>query len=152
MADRTRARSEAETRVEGLLAVLRTRGHRVTTPRRLLLRSLVEVGGHRTAEELAAAVQAEAPDVHLSTIYRNLDELEQLGVIEHAHLGHGAAAYQLTEDPHSHLVCAGCGATLEVPDTLFHPLVQRALADYSFHVDPHHDALVGRCEDCAAEQ
>ena len=61
--------------------------------------------GHRTAEELGAEVQAIAPDVHMSTIYRNLDDLERLGVVVHAHLGHGPATYHLAAGAHGHFVC-----------------------------------------------
>ncbi len=67
--------------------MLRESGGRVTTSRRILLRCLFEESPHRTAEELAAEVQRVAPDVHISTIYRNLEELERLGIIVHAHLG-----------------------------------------------------------------
>ena len=75
---------------EGALSLLRQHGGRITSSRRFLLRVFFEEPGHHTAEELAAAVQAQAPDIHISTIYRNLDELERLGVIVHSHLGHGA--------------------------------------------------------------
>ena len=66
-------------RVEEVLDLLRENGGRATTSRRILLGCLFEKGPHRTAEELAEEVQRKAPDVHLSTIYRNLDELERLG-------------------------------------------------------------------------
>src|ERR1700727_1700778 len=91
--------------VEGVLALLRARGGRVTTARRQLVEALFESPAHRTAEDLAAVVQARAPDVHISTIYRNLDELERLGVVVHTHLGHGPANYHLASAPHGHLVC-----------------------------------------------
>jgi Fur family ferric uptake transcriptional regulator len=134
---------------EGVLANLRSLGVRVTTPRRLLVRSLIEAGAHRTADELALEIQALAPDVHLSTIYRNLDELERLGVVEHAHLGHGAASYHLSEVAHGHLTCESCGKTVEVPEELFAPLVRRAKSEYGFTIDPHHFAMVGVCGRCA---
>ena len=66
------------TTVEGALELLRQNGGRITSSRRFLLRLLFESEGHHAAEELAAEVQAQAPDIHLSTIYRNLDELEKL--------------------------------------------------------------------------
>jgi Fur family transcriptional regulator, ferric uptake regulator len=139
-----------EKSLEEIVEVLRAQGHRVTTPRRFLIRCLIEAGGHRTADELAAEVQSRAPDVHISTIYRNLEELERLGVIEHAHLGHGAATYHLATFPHGHLVCSNCGQTIEVPDTLFGPLARRVNIDYGFTIDPHHFAMVGRCTNCVA--
>jgi Fur family ferric uptake transcriptional regulator len=74
-----------------VLGRLRATGGQVTTARRLLLRSLFGSPRHRTAEDLTAEIQPEAPDVHISTVYRNLEELERLGVVTHAHLGHGPA-------------------------------------------------------------
>ncbi len=64
-------------------------------------------------------VQREAPEVALSTIYRNLEELERMGVIVHAHLGHGPTTYHLAKDADGHLVCEKCGAMIEVPEDLF---------------------------------
>lgn len=135
-------------RVEEILELLRQNGGRVTTSRRLLLHCLFDHSGHRTAEELAAQVHEMAPDVHLSTIYRNLDDLEQLGVIVHAHLGHGPATYHLASDNHGHLVCEGCGATEEAPHEFFESLSDAADGEYGFVVDPRHFAVLGRCRAC----
>lgn len=134
--------------VEDVLALVRRHGGRVTSSRRLLLAALFEARGHRTAEELAAAVQAAAPEVHLSTIYRNLDELERLGVIIHAHLGHGPATYHLATGAHGHFVCEGCGAMVEAPDEMFRGLSRAARTRFDFDIDPHHFAVLGRCRDC----
>lgn len=138
--------------VEEVLAQLRARGGRVTTARRQLVEALFETSAHRTAEDLAAQVQHRAPDVHISTIYRNLDELERLGVIVHAHLGHGPATYHLSSSAHSHLVCERCGATIEAPEELFRGLAGEAERSFGFTIDPRHFAVLGRCRDCAASQ
>lgn len=134
--------------IEGVLAAFRAEGGRVTTPRRLLIASLIEAGGHRTAEELAEIVHSRAPDVHLSTIYRNLEELERLGIVEHSHLGHGPATYHLASELHGHFVCEDCGTLFEAPDELFESLARVALAEHDFHIDPHHFAVLGRCAAC----
>ena len=133
---------EAPDSVEKVLGLLRASGGRVTTSRRLLLGCLFEARGHRTAEELAAEVQASAPDVHLSTIYRNLDELEKLGVVVHAHLGHGPATYHLATETHGHLVCESCGTMLEAPEDLFGALARAAETDYGFRIDLHQEAIL----------
>ncbi len=121
----------------------------MTASRRLLLRALFASTEHRTAEELAAEVQGEDPDVHLSTIYRNLDELERLGVVVHSHFGHGPATYHLATSVHGHFVCEECGALIEVPDSLFDGLAQSARSGFGFTIDPHHFAMLGRCADCS---
>ncbi len=134
--------------VEGVLALVREHGGRVTSARRLVLEAIFAAEGHQTAEELTATVQARAPDVHMSTIYRNLDDLERLGVVIHAHLGHGPAMYHLASTAHGHLVCEGCGTTIEVPDELFAGLSRSARSEFGFDIDPHHFALLGHCRGC----
>ena len=71
-------------------------------------------------------------DVHMSTIYRFLDELEEIGVVTHSHLGHGRAVYDVTPVGHSHLVCEVCGAVTESPNELFRGI--RRLGEGSLRV------------------
>jgi Fur family ferric uptake transcriptional regulator len=137
------------TTVEGVLDIVRKQGGRITSSRRLLLRALFEAKGHHTAEDLAAEVQKQAPDIHLSTVYRNLDELEKLGVIVHAHLGHGPATYHLASSTHGHFVCEECGPMIEAPDTTFRGLAEEATSQFGFTINPHHFAMLGRCADCS---
>lgn len=136
--------------VEEVLSLLRASGGRVTLPRRLLLEALFDDRRHRSAEELAAEVQATAPEVHLSTIYRNLEELQRLGVVVHSHLGHGPATYHLAAAAHGHFVCEGCGATVEAPSSVFRELSASAFAEHGFEVNPIHFAIPGRCAACLA--
>jgi Fur family ferric uptake transcriptional regulator len=134
--------------IEGALALLRERGGRVTSSRVLLLRALFDSRGHRTAEELGAEVQAKTPEVHISTIYRNLDDLERLGIVVHAHLGHGPATYHLAAGAHGHFVCEECGAMIEAPDEIFEGLSRSARSRFDFDINPHHFAMLGRCRGC----
>jgi Fe2+ or Zn2+ uptake regulation protein len=136
-------------RLDRILARLRDSGGRITTARRAVVTVLVESSGHVTADDLAAAVQRSHPDVHQSTIYRTLDALEELGVVDHVHLGHGRAVYHLADDPHQHLVCEDCGHVLEVPDELFAPLAAQLHREYRFTLRPNHFAVLGRCDACA---
>ena len=101
--------------VEDVLALVREHGGRVTNSRRLLLEALFHEPGHRSAEDLAETRPVHAPDVALSTVYRNLDELEKLGVVVHSHLGHGPATYHLASGAHCHFVCQDCGGSRRGP-------------------------------------
>jgi Fe2+ or Zn2+ uptake regulation protein len=148
MAPPATAAGKAASSVDDVLQLVRARGGRVTESRRTLLEVLFEAGEHRSAEELAEAVQARAPDVHISTIYRNLEDLQRLGVVVHSHLGHGPAAYQLAALAHGHFICEQCGATLEAPDELFRGLAGTVRAKLGFAIDPHHFAMLGLCRAC----
>src|SRR5688500_7914635 len=72
--------------VEEVLDLVRSRGGRVTAPRRAVIGALLAgQGEHLTAEDVAARVQDDHPEVHLSTVYRTLEALEELGVASHVH-------------------------------------------------------------------
>jgi len=137
--------------VDEILQRLRAGGGRVTTARRALVTALIEHDGHPTAEGLTAVVQAAQPDVHQATIYRILDDLERLDVVQHTHFGHGPAVYHLTDSAHPHLVCERCGRVIEVNEALFDSLAEGVEAAHRFLIRPGHFAVTGICEDCRRE-
>lgn len=135
--------------VGSVIDYLRSRGSRVTSSRRILLEVLFAADGHMSTEALAEAVQKQAPDVALSTIYRNLEELEHLGVISHSHLGHGPSSYLLASHAHAHFMCADCGRMIEAPNDMFQGLARTAKTRLGFSIDPNHFAIFGRCAECS---
>jgi Fur family ferric uptake transcriptional regulator len=140
----------APERVEQILTSLRRQGGRASTPRRVIIEALLDAQHHLTVEELAAEVQLDHPEIHLTTVYRTVEALEALGVVYHVHLGHGPAQWHLADDAHQHLVCQSCGAVLEAPDEVFEQLRDRLSESFGFEPDARHFALVGWCADCRA--
>lgn len=134
--------------IEDVLTGLRERGGRATPARRLLLSALFQDRGHRSADDLASEVQTQAPNVNISTIYRILDELVRLGVVDRSHLSNRPAAYHLASATHGHLICEQCGAMTDVPAELFSDIAQALAAKYEFAADPHRFAIIGRCATC----
>jgi len=134
--------------IEDVLALVRKQGGRATPARRLLLQALFGTREHRSAEELAAEVRSHAPDVHISTVYRNLEELERLGVIDCTRMREGPATYHLASAALGHLVCEKCGSMTEVPDDMFRALVRSARTKYGFAINPHRFAVTGLCANC----
>jgi Fur family transcriptional regulator, ferric uptake regulator len=135
--------------VEVLVAALRANGGRMTAGRRAIAEVLVATHGHLTAEELLAAVADRHPDLHLSTVYRTLETLEEVGLVCHVHFGHGAAQWHLTSDDRHHLVCESCGAVTHVPASLLEPVRDELRRTYGFEASLRHFATPGRCPVCA---
>jgi Fur family ferric uptake transcriptional regulator len=135
--------------VDSVITYLRSHGSRITSARRVLLEALFDADGHMSAEALTEKVHKKVPDVNLSTIYRNLEELEQLGVITHSHLGHGPSSYLLASQAHAHFICANCGVMIEAPDEIFRGLARSAKSRLGFDIDPKHFAILGLCADCS---
>ena len=134
--------------VEAILDEMRHRGGRATLSRRATITVLLSGRRHLSAEDIVKEVKASHPDVAESTIYRNLTALEDLGVVNHVHLGHGPSTYHLAEESHQHLVCRRCGKVIEVPDEEFIPLAERLASAYGFHIEPRHFAISGECRRC----
>ena len=129
----------------GILATLADHGYRSTSPRRAVVAAVMRHERPFTAEQIVA----DAPDIGRATVYRTLDLLEELGVVRHAHLGHGAPTYSEHQHRHVHLVCHHCGRVDEAPTELLSDVASRTLADLGFHLDATHVALSGTCVDCA---
>jgi Fur family ferric uptake transcriptional regulator len=131
-------------------ATLRQRGHRLTAQRQLVLEAVSKLG-HATPEDVAAEVRETAQAVNISTVYRNLELLEELGLVAHAHLNHGAPTYHATsEAPHVHLVCARCDGVESVAPEVVADLVAQLRDERGFQVDVRHMTFSGVCRRCAA--
>jgi Fur family ferric uptake transcriptional regulator len=129
---------------------LRERGYRLTPQRQLVLEAVAKLG-HATPEAIVTEVRRTAGGVNISTVYRTLDLLEELDLVSHAHLGHGAPTYHAAdESPHLHLVCGGCGSIQEISPEALSDVVRRLRDELGFTVDVDHVAFAGRCAGCTA--
>jgi Fur family transcriptional regulator, ferric uptake regulator len=128
---------------------LREGGYRLTAQRQLVLEAVSRLG-HATPEDICVEVRSTAHAVNISTIYRNLELLEELGLVAHAHLNHGAPTYHATtEEPHVHLVCSRCDAVEPVSTELVADVVARLGQERGFRVDVRHVTFSGLCKDCS---
>ncbi len=131
---------------------LRARGYRVTPQRQLVLEAVARLD-HATPEEIGAQVQQTARGVNISTIYRTLELLEQIGMVTHTHLGHGAPTYHLATDAdHVHLVCRDCGRVTEVGPDAIRPLITALNEQHGFETDVGHLTVFGRCAECRTDE
>jgi Fur family ferric uptake transcriptional regulator len=127
---------------------LRAGGHRVTPQREAVLRAVQELS-HPCADSIHAYLVRDEPGLSLSTVYRNLTVLQDLGIITHAHVGPGAPVYHVASaEPHIHLSCLSCGAVASVPAATAQPFADAVAATTGFQVDTTHAAVYGVCASC----
>src|ERR1700730_14098180 len=132
-------------------ATLRASGYRVTPQRQLVLEAVTKLN-HASPEEICVEVRETARGVNVSTVYRTLELLEELGLVTHTHLGHGAPTYHAAaEQQHLHLVCRVCGQVTEAEPALADPLADKLRAEQGFEIDPAHFAIFGRCAACLSQ-
>ena len=123
---------------------VRAGGGRLTKARRDLLHDLHEAPVRVTAEELVAR----HPDIDQATVYRSLSHFEEVGVVEHVHLGHGPASYRWVGTRTIAAVCEGCGAVVDLPADELDDLAQRLSSSYDLELSLGHFALSVRCSAC----
>lgn len=130
-----------------LASRLRQRGLRMTPQRQSVMAAVTQLV-HATPDQVAEAV----PEVDLTTVYRTLEVLEEIGLLAHTHLGHGAPSYRLADDNHIHVVCHHCSSVVDAPEELADELARRLLDERGFVLDRSHFTIFGRCADCTAAQ
>jgi Fur family ferric uptake transcriptional regulator len=134
-----------------LAQVLRARGLRLTAQRQLVLEAVYTLG-HATPDQVHAEVARTAAGVNITTVYRTLELLEELGLVTHAHLSHGAPTYHTVSGAqHVHLVCRACGSVGEAPSEMLAPLADSLESERGFLIDVGHVALFGICAACGGD-
>ena len=125
---------------------LRRSGHRLT-PQCARALEAVEQLGHATPDEVFAHVQGDG--INLSTVYRTLELLNELGLIRHAHLTDRAPTYHALGDrEHFHLVCRGCRSVLSVSGEEIAGFAAGVKDNHGFSLDLGHLTVFGLCQDC----
>jgi len=128
--------------------LLREKGYRLTPQRELVLQA-VDALGHATPDEVLAKVREQSAAINISTVYRSLELLEELGLVRHTHLSDRAPTYHsVTGHEHFHLVCRNCRSVVSVEPTVAAPLVDRLRDDFAFEADVGHLTIFGRCTTC----
>jgi len=134
--------------IEGWQTTLRTHGYRLTPQRELVLRAVDRLG-HATPDEVLTAVRQESQAVNVSTVYRTLELLEELGLVRHTHITDRAPTYHSAAAPeHVHLVCRECHDVSEADPELIASFTGALLDRYGFTTDVGHLTIFGACRRC----
>ncbi|MFQ6058264.1 MAG: Fur family transcriptional regulator [Anaerolineae bacterium] len=123
-------------------------GYRLTPQRLMILSAIHESQGHISAEEIYKKVRQEYPYLDISTVYRTLDLLKELDLVTRTDLGSGCALYEMSREPHHHLVCRQCGQTYVLDPRFLEPLQATLLQEYGFAAHMEHLAIFGLCAQC----
>jgi Fur family transcriptional regulator, ferric uptake regulator len=135
-----------------LKVALRQRGLRMTPQRQLILDVVGSMPGHFAADDVHQQTVRVFPDVNISTVYRTLEVLEELGVVRHTHFHDGVAQYERADAArHQHMVCSRCGADVELELEVLQPLAEELKRRYGFEADLSHSAITGLCSQCASQ-
>ena len=134
-----------------LLATLDRSDYRMTGPRRAVAELVADRTGHFSAADLVEASRARHLGIGRATIFRTLDVLAELGLVERIDLPSGEHAYVACEPSHHHhVVCSRCGRTQDVEDAGLRAVVRDVARRTGYRIDEHRLELFGLCPACQA--
>jgi Fur family ferric uptake transcriptional regulator len=134
-------------------------GYRITVARQAILEVLSKTNDHLSAEDIFFRVHEEYPNIGLTTVYRTLELLVQLGLVYKFDFGDGRARYELTEGPdkkrhHHHLVCTECGRIIDYTDFVDEEIEflkrteEKISKKHNFEITGHTIQFNGICDKC----
>lgn len=141
-------------RINGLLT---DKGYKLTCQRTATLRVLLEnEQDHLSAEDVFLLVKKKHPDIGLATVYRTLELLSELAIVEKMNFGDGVVRYDLRceneQHMHHHLVCKACGKVREIKEDWLLELEERVEREFGFQVIDHRLDFFGNFTGCQAKE
>jgi Fe2+ or Zn2+ uptake regulation protein len=131
---------------------LREQGHRLTPQRLAILHILEEDGGHMTPSSIYERAVQRLPGLTEATVYRTLEFLVENQLALVAHVGDGRHVYESARRNHHHLICRGCGYTMEIEHEQLAPFFKQFEGQTGFKIDCAHVTFFGLCPGCKTSE
>ena len=141
----------SETWIDGALARMRSETGRSGGARRVVVEFLGRQDCCLSAQEIHDRVRAGGPRVGIASVYRALEGLDELGLVQRVDLGDGIARFERVDprgDHHHHLVCGDCGKVEPFEDPALEQALERVAGGRGYEVAAHDVVLRGACGDC----
>ena len=125
--------------------------YKLTPQREATVRVLENEEDHLSAEDVYLLVKEKSPEIGLATVYRTLELLSELKVVDKINFGDGVSRYDLRQEGaafHHHLICTQCGAVQEIQEDLLGEVERKVERDWSFKVKDHRLTFHGICKNC----
>ncbi len=133
-------------------AAFNTAGRRATSQRALILEIIRQGKGHLDADEIYRRARNRQPRLSLSTVYRTLQMLKKLGLIEELHFDEAHHHYEVKPtSEHYHLVCLGCGRVIEFEYPLSRNVKRNVAEARDFEIIDTELRMAGYCPKCTQE-
>ena len=146
-----------EKRIERIKEALHDARYKLTPQREVTVRVLLEnESSHLSAEDVFMKVKDKYPEIGLATVYRTLELLNELNVLDKVNFGDGVSRYDLRKEGaqhfHHHLICIHCGSVEEVEEDLLTDVEKIVTRDFNFDVIDHRLTFHGVCKLCKGKE
>lgn len=125
---------------------------RITRQRQIILDELCSVTSHPTADDLYQMVRRKLPRISLGTVYRNLETMAELGMIQKLEVGGTQKRFDGNAATHYHVRCQRCGRVDDLDLALIADVEKEAAAKTRFTILRHRLEFTGLCPECQKKQ
>ena len=144
-----------EKRIQHIKEALHDARYKLTPQREVTLRVLLEnESDHLSAEDVFMKVKDKYPEIGLATVYRTLELLNELNILDKINFGDGVSRYDLRKEGaehfHHHLVCINCGSVEEIEEDLLGEVEKKVENDFQFKITDHRLTFHGICRTCTS--
>ncbi|CAK8581016.1 Fur family transcriptional regulator [Priestia megaterium] len=142
-----------ESRIERIKQQLHSASYKLTPQREATVRVLLEhEEDHLSAEDVYLLVKEKSPEIGLATVYRTLELLTELKIVDKINFGDGVSRYDLRQEGaahfHHHLVCMECGSVDEIQEDLLEDVEEIVEKQWDFKIKDHRLTFHGICHRC----
>lgn len=146
-----------EKRIERIKEALHDARYKLTPQREVTVRVLLEnESSHLSAEDVFMKVKDKYPEIGLATVYRTLELLNELNVLDKVNFGDGVSRYDLRKEGanhfHHHLICIHCGSVEEVEEDLLTDVEKIVTHEFNFDIIDHRLTFHGICKLCQVKE
>lgn len=146
-----------EKRIENIKKELQSKSYKLTPQREATVRVLLEnEQDHLSAEDVFLLVKEKSPEIGLATVYRTLELLAELKIVDKINFGDGVSRFDLRKEGaehfHHHLVCVECGSVKEIEEDLLGEVEKVVETNWKFKVQDHRLTFHGVCFNCQSSK
>lgn len=139
--------------MDDLRELFHQKQYKLTPQRQVILRIFLDhQDQHLSAEDVYGILRGQSSDIGLATIYRTLELLSDLDVLQKIEFGDGRSRYEInetsTQHHHHHLICLSCGKVKEFEDDLLETLETAIARKSKFKIVDHQLKFYGYCHEC----
>ena len=137
--------------MEEAAALLKQKGLKVTPQRLAILNLLRNTKEHPTAETIYKKLASDFPTMSLATVYKTLEVLKNIGLIQELNVGEGSFRYDANTNSHPHLVCLSCGKVEDLDESVLQNLIEEVKKHTDYKLVEQKLYFYGYCPACQKE-
>lgn len=120
--------------------------------REIILKHVKSFPVHPTADQVYTALKKENPSLSLGTVYRNLNQLSDIGMLKKIHIADGSDRFDGRTDPHFHMICEGCGRVFDIETSGLEEIISHIKQRYGHEITGVTLNLRGICAECVTHE